>query len=68
MFAFKAEEATLEIQANIDAMNDKFRCFQCLSEMSPRFARSHVGEHLMKAKRDVKEELKGSSVCKFVQC
>ena len=42
--------------------SQKVRCYQCLMYVEPSQMRDHVGRHILKAMRQVHEEIKGNPV------
>ncbi|KAI1784985.1 hypothetical protein LXA43DRAFT_900727, partial [Ganoderma leucocontextum] len=64
-----SDRATATLQLESDQKNNKFRCYVCHTEMDPSKARTHVGGHILKAKRGVVEpEPKGEPVGQTSPC
>ncbi|GLB43863.1 hypothetical protein LshimejAT787_1500470 [Lyophyllum shimeji] len=55
-------EGSHELEAQQAERTNHFRCYQCLSEVEVKRARQHVGRHILKALRGIKEDLKGEPI------
>lgn len=60
--ALLAELASAVVSEEAD-LNRPFKCYQCLEEIKDHGRiRNHVGQHILRAMRDVREPLKGKPV------
>ncbi|KII88930.1 hypothetical protein PLICRDRAFT_29388 [Plicaturopsis crispa FD-325 SS-3] len=67
--ALIAEEGSLILEArHLAAPNEKFRCYQCLTEVDSSKARLHVGKHILNRMRGVEERLPGGPVGHPMPC
>jgi hypothetical protein len=60
--ALICEDGSRVLEARRVGSKEKFRCYQCLSEIDPGKARTHIGQHILKAMRGVLENNAGEPV------